>query len=794
MDVAFSEKFDAKRYARAIGRALAYSWRCLTAFTWCMLAAGLMLAFACWLNGWTGDVSSVCAMFVFAAVMLLWRFVAVRICVCHAQRMFGGGETITTRLTDEGFETTCGDVVQKMPWRKVASHYHFVDDDTVSLMLKSSTPVMFMHGLREHGVDRGELEAAFRQAGLQPFGKSRRCRAALVISVLFSAVILLAALLNACSAVATCCNDMICRETQIRLFDMLPRRVSDSCRPEPFDALRARVVRALTGLRGPDEFAYVFNPDDEYDKVGLLARYGKWSCEAYYPCGCACGHWRGYWESLRTNHTSKVHFEADRGKWLEKVRSLGRDPLPERSVYFATHFNNWYEEASDEEVVRYVEELSEWGLTGVAAWFDMHDFAGMDDPAAKRRLERLKLVFRTAKRLGLGRDLLFLANESFKDSPPELRADWRAGKNGYTRDLVGHYHVELCPSKPGATELLLKWRREVFAAFADAPPTSVTAFPYDQGGCTCSNCAPWGANAYLRLCRCIADLAREMYPGAKFNLSTWRFDVFGKLGEWDGLFAKGDELRGWVDRIYVDPCDLARTKDRSPGGLPVFAMSEISMSGMLPWGGYGANPMPARLQDEFGRNPNIAGLRPYSEGIYEDVNKVVVLGMLRDPGRSALDVVGDYAARYFGEGAREPVKAAAALMEVNMGHRAAAVQGDVSRSPYSLQGLDPVKPWSVRHVCAKLDAAKARRVMQLLDAAERTMDAPRRASWRWRLLRLRAELDSALARGAGPDELEPFFAELARIYRVSPKTLTYLVPPSKPLWLSVVGTWRDAGL
>ena len=466
----------------------------------------------------------------------------------------------------------------------------------------------------------------------------------------------------------------------------------------------------------------------------------------------------------------------------------------ERSVYFATHFNNWYETASDVEVASYVEDLAEWGLTGIAVWFDMHDFAGMDDPAAQKRLARLKLVFRVARCLGLKRDLHFLANESFKDSPPELRADWRPGKNGYRLALNGHYHVELCPSKPGATELLLKWRREVFEAFKDVPPTSVTAFPYDQGGCTCSNCSPWGANAYLSLCRRISGLAREMFPGVKFNLSTWRFDIFGKLGEWDGLFVNGDEVRTWADSIYVDPIDLGRVKARAPGGLPVFAMSEISMHGMLPWGGYGANPMPARLQAEFVRNPNMSGLRPYSEGIYEDLNKVVVLGMLRDPSKSALDIVGDYAARYFGEGARAPIREAAALMEGNLSHSAIACLGDKSRSPYSLQGLDPFSDWHVRHKFKSVDAARARRVIELLDVAERGMDVIARASWRFRILRLRAEIDFALSRNAKMSEIEPFFAELARIYRVTGRTKSFLVPPSKSLWLGVVGTWCDMGL
>jgi hypothetical protein len=259
-------------------------------------------------------------------------------------------------------------------------------------------------------------------------------------------------------------------------------------------------------------------------------------------------------------------------------------------------------------------------------------------------------------------------------------------------------------------------------------------------------------------------------------------------------------------------------------------MNEISMNRMLPWGGYGANPSPARLQGEFERNPNVAGLRPYSEGIYEDMNKVVALGMLRDPSKTALDMVGDYAARYFGEGTREPVKEACVLLEENMWREAAAVQGsgvrvqgsgtsgqgsgdDIapancptvklsnrqtvsasSHSAYSLKGIDPSKPWSVVHICHSLDGEKARRARELLDAAERTMDSGRRASWRWRLLRIRAELDCALARGAAAGEMEPLFDELARMYHVTPETRSYLVPPSKALWLKVVGTWQDLGI
>ena len=467
-----------------------------------------------------------------------------------------------------------------------------------------------------------------------------------------------------------------------------------------------------------------------------------------------------------------------------------RDAFPERSVYFATHFRNWYEEASDEEVTRYVEELAEWGMNGVGAWFDMHDFSGMDDDGARRRLARIKLIFCTAKRLGLRRDLLFLANESFGGSPPELRADWRAGRNGYVSNLVGHYHVELCPSKPGATELLLKWRSQVFSAFKDAPPTEITIFPYDQGGCTCGNCAPWGANGFLKLAQKLSMLAKATFPGIHVNLSTWRFDAFGNLHEWDGVFARGGEIAKWADRLYVAPDDLSRVGKTSPGELPVFSMSEISMQGMLPWGGYGANPMPMRLQKEIAGNPNLLGLRPYSEGIYEDLNKIMVLGMLRDPSKSALDVAGDYAARYFGEATRESVKEAVRIMEENMKHTAHVVQGSIRRTAYALDAVNAAKPWTISHVVPKIDVVKARRAKALLDEAEFAMDVPRRASWRFRILRLRADIDCALAEGANGERLAPLFAELAHVYHVSNATPPWLVPPSEALWHKTVHLWQ----
>ena len=324
MDVTFTTKFDATRYARAVRRALSFSFRGLTVFFWCLMAAWPVFMFAWWLKGCPAEEHSwVWDPLVFCGCVGVFHRAMVHVYVRYVQRMFGDAPA-TCRMTDNGYETACGDVVQKSPWQKFASHYHFVDDDTVSLMLKCTIPVMVLSGLREHGIDRDELETAFRVAGLIPAGESKIRRATIVLSALLGVIVVLWSILSAFSAVMSCRNGLRFDDPQIRLFDLIHGK-DDPRRPLPLDAMRARVVRALTDIGSPDEFIYVFDPKEEHDKVGLLARYGDWSCETYYPCGCTRVHYTGYWESVKTNHTPSVYFESERVKWLGKIRPLAKE-------------------------------------------------------------------------------------------------------------------------------------------------------------------------------------------------------------------------------------------------------------------------------------------------------------------------------------------------------------------------------------------------------------------------------------------------------------------------------------
>lgn len=320
MDVTFSTRFNAKRFARDIKKALTFKGYAL-AF-WCLLASWPAFMFASWLEGWPKDKEHLILLPLFGiGLMWLCRHAAVRTYVCQMKQMFGGDTPVTCHITDTGYETVCGDLMQKMPWQKVATHYHFIDDDTVSLLLKRALPVLLLSELREHGIERNELEVAFIKAGLQPAGKSKKRKLRIAISALIGAVVVLCAFLMDCSAVIAYRNGLRCQDTQIRLFDLIHGK-EDPRRPVPPDMLRTKVVQLLTGEQAPNDFAYAFDPEDEDDKVGLFARYGDWCCVAYYPCGCTGWRTRDYWDAMHTNHPSTVYFGPQKEEWLKKIRPL----------------------------------------------------------------------------------------------------------------------------------------------------------------------------------------------------------------------------------------------------------------------------------------------------------------------------------------------------------------------------------------------------------------------------------------------------------------------------------------
>lgn len=192
-------------------------------------------------------------------------------------------------------------------------------------------------------------------------------------------------------------------------------------------------------------------------------------------------------------------------------------------------------------------------------------------------------------------------------------------------------------------------------------------------------------------------------------------------------FVQADSLDG-VPRY---PLDIG-----VPGGVPLLNFPEISMWGRGPWGGYGANPTPARCAAQWKQaGGKLAGGVPYSEGIYEDINKVIWLQFYWDNDRPAEKTLEEYIASEFSP----------------------AVLNDTTKAVHLLE-----ETWPGISVGPKsLEARK------LLERADAQLTPQAKAAWRWRILVLRAVIDGELRQTQGKlrgDALQKAFNELTRIY------------------------------
>ena len=425
---------------------------------------------------------------------------------------------------------------------------------------------------------------------------------------------------------------------------------------------------------------------------------------------------------------------------------------PVRGIYFATHFNNFYHQAPLDEVRQYVEELALWGYNGLQVWFDMHHYTGIDDPAAVAMLDRLSEILRACEAAGMRSGLTMLANEGYATTPEELRAK----RIGWT----AHYGTEICPSRPGGMDLILRNRREFLDAFASrgVHVTNVWIWPYDQGGCSCESCRPWGANGYLKLSKPLSSLLREELPGVDVVLSTWLFDFEEQdKGEWRGLAAAFDQETPWVDKIMADshtdfPSFLGTHP--VPGGLPLENFPEISMWRSVPWGGYGANPLPERFQALYLQaKDKVVGGYPYSEGKFEDINKVIYSRLYWHAETDAQAALKDYVRYEFGAEHVDSVCTAVNILEKN--------HGLTARSRI-------MKPGAERRISVPESDFGAERAFRILDGIDRKLPERVRASWRWRILYLRAFLDWQFRLSGGwiTPETDAAFRELIAISHV----------------------------
>jgi hypothetical protein len=478
----------------------------------------------------------------------------------------------------------------------------------------------------------------------------------------------------------------------------------------------------------------------------------------------------GVGKFLRTSRYDKGGFTA--GTW----RGTSVPTRQARGIYFATHFHNYYHEAPVEEIGRYVEDLALWGLNELVIWYDAHHFNGFDDPKAAEFRKRLHTIMSAAKRIGMDVSLLVIGNEAYGNSPATIRAAPGGGRGGY-------YPCAVCPSNPEGMKYILQILGEQFDWAADLKPRSVWIWPYDQGGCGCAECKPWGSKGFMKCVEEVGKLARQKLPGTKIMLSTWYMDknelaaVMKQLGERkelaDGLVNEGNVLPSASGLGGVD---------QKPGGavpvlrqdLPVVGFPEISMYGTFPWGGFGATPLTGRAQGQWNAQKNgLAGGYPYSEGIYEDITKVVYSQFYWND-RPAAETVKEYIAFEFSPDVVEGVAGVIKTLEQNHHMR---------WWPGKLEGVPLEMNWFPSKGAKPQADPGAEEAYATVQRVDEKLTPQAKKAWRWRQLYLRALLDSELKTSGGKpnDKCNEAFAELIKIYHAE-NAIGTVRPPLPKDW------------
>ena len=478
--------------------------------------------------------------------------------------------------------------------------------------------------------------------------------------------------------------------------------------------------------------------------------------------------------------------EADYSGGVFRIGSWQGLSVPSKKVrgmYFATHFYNYYHTAPINEIANYVEDIALWGLNTIAVWFDMHHFKGIEDPKAIEMIKRLKGIFNSAKNIGLNVALFFLGNEAYANSPEELRANWEPGVNGHYPDGLGsHYHVELCPYKPGASELMLKWKEEVLRQFMDMGIDYIGIGPYDQGGCTCKECYPWGGNGFIKVCRESSFLARKLFPDIKVIISAWLIEYFAK-GEWvllDKALSEDPSIADYIMWDYNTTCSTGPDyimepyieQQGSPGGIPLIGFPEISMFATKPYGGWGSNPQIPYLENMWNKAGRIIhGGFPYSEGIYEDLNKAVCAQLYWNEDISAKEAAREYIASEFSRDMADDILKAVMMMQATYIRR-------VRDENYKFMDRNSPYGYKVRFIIQ--DTQNVEEIYNIMSKADKKLDADIRIAWRWRVLYLRSLLDHELLNNEFMinEKSEQYLNELETLYHAQ-KAATSCAPATR---------------
>jgi len=326
-----------------------------------------------------------------------------------------------------------------------------------------------------------------------------------------------------------------------------------------------------------------------------------------------------------------------------------------RELYCPAHFGNSYEEMWPREAEHFIAEAKWWGFNVYSDWFDNAD---MRSPETSRGLTLSSSLynkkldwFATAARHGLDLALGLTPNQVFVEQ----------AQSAFMAELGDdrYYGQLLCPSNPQARQIILNNHRQLFEMFKarGLRLTSLTACPFDPGGCSCPRCTPWIVT-FGKLAVEIHALADTYFPGITARLAGWWWTV-----------KEHEQFKAWADS---EACGLFKslsmhlkydqTQPDAGRLLPMGCQPQVFLHigygdvaedkishGRDVYGIWGPVVAPGRIPTTLTNMAKLgmSGYQAYSEGLFDDLNKAVLGGLSSGRFSSPEEVLAAYVKRYF---------------------------------------------------------------------------------------------------------------------------------------------------
>ncbi|MEN6604969.1 MAG: hypothetical protein ABFD86_21370 [Bryobacteraceae bacterium] len=393
-----------------------------------------------------------------------------------------------------------------------------------------------------------------------------------------------------------------------------------------------------------------------------------------------------------------------------------------RGIYAPAHMNNPYAKLPVEELGRLFEDWALWGANATWNWVDPMSYMPRVDPFSKEQgaaeslayMRRVLASLREAQRAGLEVGFTSGTNVVWYDqfrNHPGLRAQMG------TRLITGQL---LCPSQPAARKIILDNTRNLLAESRRMGLNigSLDFYTRDPSGCACEKCKPWNRTS-LVVCRDIVEAAREIYPNLVGDLITWYWSPEESMDAATWFSSQGAKywLRFWFHHFPTWRREIRYPELRLPASVRLGGMYNLSAADNDVYGNEGAitrfsyliklmTPFPER---------GLQGFHGYTEGNYDDLNKVVALQLLVTPQRPVRDIIEEYCRWYFGVRGAVAGELAALIIGLDDLHTSAPQLGKMTERLLAIEKGLPAWGRNWRFAQVRLRAQVAQLNMEILD-------------------------------------------------------------------------------